>query len=141
MLSQRTALRLGLLTLAGGLLAACDGGGSIVRAQSPQISRASGVVDGQPAFVGRWAASAADCGRTAWTMTAARLQSPGALACSVSQVTPTMAGYTAYSGCSTGGADMPGRVVMTLSGGPPPAALTLTGGPFAEPVSLVRCPA
>jgi hypothetical protein len=63
------------------------------------------------------------------------------LACSVSQVSPTLAGYTAYSGCSTGGADTPGRVVMTLSGGPPASALTLSGGPFAEPVPLVRCAA
>jgi len=128
------------LGLAAVLLAACDGRGSIMRKESPQIPGASAMVDGQPAFTGRWAAAAADCGSAAWTMSANRLQSPGAMACAISQLTPTLAGYTVNSGCSDGGSEMPGRVVMTLTGGPPASAMTLTGGPFAEPVSLVRCP-
>ena len=122
-------------------LCACDRDGGLVRKEAAPVTRASEVLNGQLSFVGRWAAAESDCRRAAWTMTAARLQSPGALACSVSHVTPTMGGYTAYSGCSTGGADTPGRVVMTLSGSPPASALTLTGGPFAEPLALVRCPA
>ena len=108
---------------------------------APATPLVSGLVDGKPTFVGRWAVAAADCGSTAWTMTAEQLQSPGPMACTISKLSPTLAGYIVNSGCSEGGTQAPGRVMMTLSGGPPVSAMTLTGGPFAEPLTLVRCPA
>jgi hypothetical protein len=74
-------------------------------------------------------------------MTPDRLQSPGAVRCAVGTVTPTLAGYTLHSACSSGGADTPGRIVVTMNGGSPAQGMTLQGGPFAEPVSLVRCAA
>ena len=132
---------LALCSLAACLvLAACDSG-TIMHEDAPATPSASAMVRGQHDFVGRWAASADACGQAAWTMTPQRLQSPGAFQCSISQLSPTMAGYTVNGGCSQGGASTPGRVVMTLVGGPPATGMTLTDGPFVEPLTLVRCPA
>jgi hypothetical protein len=134
-------LNLTVIALCGLALAACEKGGALMHKDAPQTPSASITVNGQPAFVGRWAAANTACGHAAWTMTATRIQSPGALTCTINQASPTMAGYTVYSACAQAGAETPGRIVMTLSGGPPATAMTLTDGPFGEPTALVRCPA
>ena len=121
-------------------LGAC-GPGSLMRKEASRMPSASVMVNGQHAFVGRWAAAAPACGRGAWTMTAERLQSPGPFNCTINTLDATMAGYTVNGACSQGGASTPGRVVMTLTGGPPATDMTLTDGPFAQPLTLVRCPA
>jgi hypothetical protein len=129
------------LGLAAGSAAGCKDRGSIVRKESLQMPQAAKPVDGRPSFIGMWAPARTACGHASWTMTAERLQSPGAVHCAVTTVTPTLAGYTINSACSSGGADTPGRIVVTMNGGQPAQGMTLQGGPFAEPVSLVRCAA
>ena len=129
------------VTATGLAVAGCHPSHNIIRKHSPVVPSAAAGADGKPGFVGTWAVAETACGHAAWTMTAQRLQSPGAVDCSVSQLTQTLAGYTINTACSQGGVDTPGRIVMTLNGGPPAQALTLSGGPFAEPVSLVRCTA
>ena len=93
-----------------------------------------------PRFVGRWAAAASACGHEAWRIDAAQLQSPGALSCSFGRVHTTDAGYTADGMCSVGKAAAPGRLVFTLTGPQRMNGLTINGGPFDEPIGLVRCP-
>lgn len=96
---------------------------------------------GQPLFVGRWAASRAACADRGWEITAAALKSPSALSCEIAKAEPTSAGYTVYATCIVGKATQPSRLVFTFSGPSTNRALTLTGGPFTEPMALARCPA
>ncbi len=96
---------------------------------------------GKPLFVGRWAASRAACADHGWEITAASLKSPSALSCEIAKAEPTSAGYTIYATCTVGKAIQPSRLVFTFSGPSGNQALTLTGGPFTEPMALARCPA
>ncbi len=96
---------------------------------------------GKPLFVGRWAASREACANSGWEMTAVSLKSPSALSCEISKAEPTGAGYTVYGTCSVGKAMQPTRLVFTFSGPAHNRGLTLTGGPFTEPMALTRCPA
>jgi hypothetical protein len=93
---------------------------------------------GTPGFVGAWALEAADCNGRAWLLTTGGMQSPSVLSCSFDKINPTDAGYTVYSLCTVGKARAPGRLVFTLTG--QGRSLTMNGGPFAEPLALVRCP-
>jgi hypothetical protein len=96
---------------------------------------------GPPLFVGRWAASKSACAARGWQLTAGSLISPSALSCQFSKAEPTSAGYTVYSICAVGKASQPTRLIFTFSGSAANRALTLSGGPFTEPVALSRCPA
>lgn len=96
---------------------------------------------GKPLFVGRWASSRAACADNGWEITAASLKSPSALSCEIAKAEPTGAGYTVYATCTVGKAMQPSRLVFTFSGPSANRSLTLTGGPFTEPMALARCPA
>ena len=95
---------------------------------------------GPPLFVGRWAASQAACATRGWELTPTSLKSPSALSCELTKAQPTSAGYTVYAVCTVGKAAQPTRLVFTLSGPSTNRGLTLTGGPFLEPMALARCP-
>ncbi|MEI9963914.1 MAG: hypothetical protein WDM92_03660 [Caulobacteraceae bacterium] len=126
------------------MLAACSGkpepslGASIAEmAPSPSLSAAAA---GQPpAFVGVWAASTHACGSKTWTFTVDRLEAPGGLSCSFDRASPSSAGYEVDGICSVGKAVSPTRLDFTLSGAGGVRSLTISGGPFAEPVALARC--
>jgi len=124
------------------LLAACDRRDSIVRAESPPALAAAprAQAQGQPAFAGDWAVTAAECARHPWRLSVSHVASPAGVDCSIDQLDATLAGYTAHSTCTRDGVATPGRLVLTLgpAGG---RTLTVSEGPFREPVSLVRCPA
>jgi hypothetical protein len=139
--SIRPAVILAASLAAGGLLAACHRGGVPMAKASPELTRSvSHTVDGRPGYVGRWAVTAADCSRRAWVFSAAAMQTPGPFSCNLEHVQPTPAGYTVDGTCQVGAASAPGRLVFTLTrlGG---LSLTVSGGPFPEPVALARCPA
>ena len=68
------------------------------------------------------------------------MKSPSALTCELFKAQPTSAGYTVYSTCLVGKASQPMRLVFTLTGSGETRSLTLTGGPFTEPLALSRCP-
>jgi hypothetical protein len=95
---------------------------------------------GAPLFVGRWAASRDACATRGWDLTATSLHSPSALNCDLTKARPTGAGYTVYGVCSVGKAAQPTRLIFTLTGPASNRSLTLTGGPFLEPMALARCP-
>lgn len=111
--------------------------GSAAVAAGPPPSAAA--VAGPPAFVGHWAPSPASCDRDGWAFTTAGFETPGELSCSFDRINPTDAGYTAVGVCTVGKAKAPGRLVLTLTGQGPSRSLTLNGGPFIEPMALVRC--
>ena len=94
---------------------------------------------GPPLFVGHWAVSRKACAERGWDLTPTSLQSPSALSCTFSKAEPTSAGYTVYAVCTVGKASQPTRLILTFSGHG--QALTLTDGPFTEPVALTRCAA
>ncbi|HEX8232748.1 MAG TPA: hypothetical protein VF559_05320 [Caulobacteraceae bacterium] len=129
-----------LLLLPALPLAACDRRESIVRAESPLEAASPAQAQGQPAFVGAWARTAAECAQRPWRLSSTHLAGPGGVDCSIDQLDASLAGYTAHSACTRGGVATPGRIVLTLgpAGG---RTLTLSEGPFREPVSLVRCAA
>ena len=101
-------------------------------------ARTAAEIAGPPLYVGRWAVSTAACSERGWELTPNRLTSPSALSCQFFKTEPTSAGYTVYSTCMVGKASQPMRLVFTLTS--KNRALTMTGGPFSEPVALSRCP-
>jgi hypothetical protein len=92
---------------------------------------------GPPLFVGRWAASATACDSRVWELTATRLTSPSALSCQLLKAERSSAGYSVNGMCTVGKASQPMRLIFTLTGSG--RSLTMTGGPFTEPVALARC--
>ena len=106
--------------------------------RSPSLAAAAAV--GPPLFVGRWAASRSACSTHGWELTATSLTSPNALNCELTKARPTSAGYTVYAVCKVGKAAQPTRLVFTLTGPSTDRSLTLTGGPFLEPMALAHCP-
>lgn len=136
---RRPALALAVMAL----LAACGqrslppiGASPAERAPAQTAAEAAG----PPLFVGRWAASTTACVARGWELTSTSLVSPSALTCRLFKAEPTSAGYTVYSTCMVGKASEPMRLVVTLSGSGKTRSLTLTGGPFVEPVALSHCP-
>lgn len=121
------------------LLGACDRQDSLMRAESPPALSTPAPARGPPTFVGVWASTAAACARQPWRLSPTHIAESGGVDCSIDQLDVTLAGYTAHSICTRAGVSAPGRIVLTMSsaGG---HSLTLSDGPFREPVSLVRCP-
>lgn len=105
--------------------------------RAPPLTAAAAA--GPPLFVGHWAVSSKACAERGWDLTATSLQSPSALSCTFSKAEPTSAGYTVYAVCAVGKASQPTRLILTFSSHG--HSLTLTDGPFTEPVALTRCPA
>ena len=126
-----------------GLVGACHSKTEpTIEAGAAQREHASPIpTAGPPAFVGRWSATASSCAHKVWVLTSDSLRSPSVLSCTFEKVSPTDAGYTALSTCTVGKARAPGRLMFTLVGQGAARSLTLNGGPFDEPVGLVRCPA
>jgi hypothetical protein len=129
-----------ILLLVSAPAAGCGDRNKLTYASAPAPPPQSAPVDGKPAFAGRWAPAASACLHDAWSMTTAGMNTPGELSCAFDRVQPTDAGYTVAAVCAVGKAKAPGRLVLTLSGKGPSRSLTVNGGPFSEPVALVRCP-
>lgn len=131
-----------LAILAATCLAGCNRQGNLVRAESPRGLQASATAQAQaqPNFAGAWARTAAECRRQPWRLSVTRVTGPGGVDCGIEQLDSTLAGYTAHSTCTANGVATPGRIVLTV-GAAQTGTLTLSQGPFGEPVSLVRCPA
>jgi hypothetical protein len=137
--------RLGQLALAAAaLLCACSQKpeppiGSAPAERAPPMTTGAAAT-GAPLFVGRWAASQDACATRGWDLTATSLRSPSALSCELTKARPTPAGYTVYGVCMVGKAAQPTRLIFTLTGPAANRSLTLTGGPFLEPMALAKCP-
>ncbi len=95
---------------------------------------------GPPAFIGRWGAESKGCDRDIWLIGSDGLRSPSELSCTFESIDTTSAGYIVSAMCRVGKAVQPSRIVFTMTGPAAAQSLTMTGGPFAEPVALSRCP-
>ena len=138
MMRRPALVALATMALLGGCERSLPPIGAAPAERAPALSAAA--LAGPPGFVGRWAASKGACVARGWELTAARLTSPSALSCELFNADRTSAGYTVYSTCMVGKASQPMRLVFTLTGSGSNRSLTLTGGPFTEPVALSRCP-
>lgn len=138
--ARRSALALAWLAL-GLLVGACHRKPlpSIGEEAAERAPARPASVAGQPRFVGRWALNQSGCEGRAWVLTTGGMQSPSVLSCSFDKVNPTDAGYTVYSTCTVGKARAPGRLVFTLTRQGATRSLTMNGGPFTEPMALLRC--
>lgn len=137
MMRRPTLVVLATMALLGGCERSLPPIGAAPAERAPALSAAA--LAGPPGFVGRWAASKAACAARGWELTAVSLNSPSALTCQFFKSERTSAGYTVYSTCTVGKASQPVRLVFTLTGSDGARSLTLTGGPFTEPVSLALC--
>jgi hypothetical protein len=135
-------MRATLMLMIGAAVVVCGcGRQQIYSKQSVPISLAVASRSGRPAFVGRWAATRADCARSPWILTPTELDTPGRTHCSFAKLSPASAGYAADVACSGSGAEQIGRITLTLTGQRESRGLTLAGGPFTLPVALTPCPA
>jgi hypothetical protein len=123
--------------------AACHQQGLPIAKSSPEPAHAAlsaSMGSSTPAYVGRWAVTASACEDRPWSLASDQLRSPGPFSCTFEQVTPTLAGYTVNALCRVGKANAFGRLELTMARLPSGPSLTVSGGPFQEPIGLTRCP-
>lgn len=92
-------------------------------------------------YVGRWAVSLAACQAGAWEFAKDRVGTAGEAACTFAKVAPTPAGYTVQAECTAQGPPTPQTFTLTFAGVGAAETMTVAGGPWRDPVALVRCPA
>lgn len=122
-------------------LAACDGG-----EQAPEVSPAPLPVAPPPErptplpqktfYLGRWAASEAQCADQAWTFTPTGLEAPQG-ACAFDTVSPTEAGVEIATDCRWAGETT--RTRMRLAYAQSAQALLIEDGPAGD-MGLIACP-
>jgi hypothetical protein len=134
---MRLALALSLVLLAA--LCGCGRRAGLYADRSIPLAAPDASSGAPPRFVGRWAASSADCGHP-WVFEARSLSS-GAASCEFDKVEPSPAGYAIDGVCRSSAGPTPSRLVITTPDAPQIALLTISGGPFKAPAPLQRCPA
>ncbi|MDO8411543.1 MAG: hypothetical protein Q7S93_15925 [Phenylobacterium sp.] len=92
---------------------------------------------GQPAYVGRWAASPAMCASRAWDFRHDGLSAPGDVACRFEGVAALDDGYEIAALCTSQAPPESRR--LHLSFGPAGRTMSVEGAPSGEAPSLVRC--
>ncbi len=137
---SNSTLMLGLLVLglAGPLLglAACERSSIYAERAIPMLAPPASA-ETPPNFVGRWAASDAQC-KDPWVVKARSLKGAG-VTCDFAQVEQTIAGYSVASVCRRGGGPRPGRLNMIMTDPQRPTLMTVSGGPFDGAMALQRC--
>ncbi|HVI33395.1 hypothetical protein [Phenylobacterium sp.] len=95
----------------------------------------------QPAaYVGRWAATPALCAEGAWMFEPGRVATAGEVSCDFTTVTPQAAGYQVGAKCLAEGTAEPQTFQLALAGAGAAQRMTVTGGPWSGPITLMRCP-
>lgn len=95
----------------------------------------------QPApYVGRWAATPELCADGAWMFEPGRVATAGEVSCDFATVTPQGAGYRVGAKCLAEGVAEPETFGLALAGAGAAQRMTVTGGPWTGPVTLMRCP-
>jgi hypothetical protein len=93
--------------------------------------------DTAPTFVGRWAASTAQCDQP-MVIEARSLAGPDA-DCEFDKVDQSSAGFAVSSTCKVAGKLQPVRINMIMPESDHMSSLTLSGGPFKDTLALQRC--
>ncbi len=92
----------------------------------------------QASFIGRWAATADLCAKGAWVFEADKVSTAGEVGCAFKTVTTTATGYHIDATCTAEGPPTAQVFTLTFLKATPPA-MTVTGGPWAAPVTLHIC--
>jgi hypothetical protein len=116
------------------LLCACGRQQSIYADRSVATIAPAASAETAPRFVGRWAASAAQCDKP--LVFAPRKLSSGGTNCEFDKVDPSSAGYAITAVCGS----MPARLIITTPNESNISLLTVSGGPFKDATALQRCP-
>ena len=133
---MKIAIPLALMLLAG--LCACGKSQSGLYAERsiPILAPAASAAT-PPRFVGRWAASTAECA-TPWVFEARSLREAG-LTCEFDRVDESSAGYSVATVCRMPKGPLPARLSIVLPETARVSNLTVSGGPFSDAVALQRC--
>jgi len=126
---------LGLSFVLLSLVCACGPREGIYADRSVATIAPAASAETAPRFVGRWAASAAQCDKP--LVFAPRKLSSGAANCEFDKVDPSSAGYAITAVCGSG---MPARLIITTPDEANISLLTVSGGPFKDATALQRCP-
>lgn len=146
---RRPVWAVGLMAaVALGGLSACDGRSAeertVERTGSAASTTTSDAASAAPTsaaadFVGVWAARSEDCSRNqTWRFTPDRLAAAGGTNCAIEGAARAPQGWRLQASCTSGGVSRPSQldlVIDAAAGG----GMTVAGGPFGGPVSLVRC--
>ena len=89
-------------------------------------------------YVGRWAVTAGECVSHPWVFGDTRLTAGDGTDCDIAKVDKTPAGYSLPGMCRRPEGELPGRLLITFADA---NSVTLTGGYYKQPVTLVRCAA
>ncbi len=92
-------------------------------------------------FVGVWAPSAEQCGQgETWRITPERLATGAGVSCAIEGAARSGPGWTLQAQCTArGGAAAASVLTLTPDPTPPSTSMTVTGGPFGTPATVVRC--
>jgi hypothetical protein len=67
------------------------------------------------------------------------MRTPTALSCTFDKIIPSDAGYVVYGECEVGRAREPSTLMLTMTGRAAARSMTVSGGPFNDPVALAQC--
>lgn len=131
---------MGVAAIVAGLaLGACAREEAAEGPPAPTTMPADGPAE-RASYIGRWAATPELCSDGAWAFEEARVVTAGEVACDFQEVTPIATGYEVSATCWAEGPPQAGTFMLTLTDPAPPQTMSVTGGPWAGPVTLVRCP-
>ena len=128
-------ISLGLLTL----LCACGRREGLYADRSIPMIAPAASAEVAPRFVGRWAASAAQCDDP--LVFAARSVTSDVANCEFDKVEPSPAGYAMPAVCRGASGPTPTRLVVTAPNQAKISLMTISGGPFGHATALQRCAA
>lgn len=128
----------GALTLTFAVAAASLAGLAACSRQDHSIfvDGGSGLVAKDQVYVGRWAQTARECAGHPWVFDARRLRAGDGTNCEITRADVTPAGFSLPGICKRPLEALPGRLLVTFADA---NSVTLTGGFYKQPVTLVRC--
>lgn len=117
-------------------VAACDRQDSSLFVEQSTVVKAPAIPVQN--YVGRWAVTPANCAAHPWTFDKISLAAGDGTVCQIASAERSPAGYSLPGICKRPDGELPGRLLLTFAG---VDSMTLTGGPYKNPVTLVRCSA
>jgi len=106
----------------------------------PSAPAAASEAAAEADFVGVWAATPELCGRNdTWRFTPERLATAGGVSCAIEGAARSADGWRLQAVCTAEGPPGPADLTLAMVPPPPSSSMTVSGGPFGTPVTLVRC--
>lgn len=125
------------------LLGACQREATVQSPAPPPVAaNADGRASLPPAaasnrYVGLWAVDAAACADPPWRFEARRLSTRGEVGCAFDAVREVPAGYEIAATCTAQAPPEPHTIKLSFAESA--EAMRVEGGPWSEPIALVRC--